>query len=147
MSITFLSYINIYVIFLFLYVILLRHLQKNKEWSYFLITFNYFYVILILVYRRRFQVIKYLNYISYFLIIVYIVYVLNVYICIKFNYLHTLRIKILNHYINKYKIISNEKDDLIYVIKNHYLIMFILSSLFCISLLSSSTGQSKIIYN
>jgi hypothetical protein len=66
--------------------------------------------------------IKYLNYISYFLIIVYIVYVLNVYICIKFNYLHNLKIKILNHYINKYKIISNEKDDLIYVIKNHYLI-------------------------
>jgi hypothetical protein len=45
---------------------------------------------------------KYLNYISYFLIIVYIVYVLNVYVCIKFNYLHNLKIKILNHYINKY---------------------------------------------
>lgn len=81
---------------------------------------------------------KYFNYIACLLIIIYIIYVINVYMCFKLNYLYNLRIKVLNYNINKYNIISKNKDNLSSILKKHYLIIFILSLLFFISLLLSA---------
>lgn len=82
--------------------------------------------------------VAYLNYISYLLITIYIIYVVMVYISLKFNYLFNLRARVVNHFMNKYKIISNDKAYLSCILEKHYLIMFILTLLFLISFLLSS---------